>query len=93
MEEDKYGVRSVEGVELIEGNLLVARGRNPRIMTLIENDVIKYKDEYYMVEWGEITIYADGKVDVSKGELIRTSPSPTAEILIDLEDSEWLELQ
>lgn len=43
--------------------------RNTRIVDLIEGDILVNGDELSHVTAGEIAIYADGTIDVSRGEL------------------------
>lgn len=65
------GVEGIEGIKDIEP--ASGRGRNTRIVDLVEGDVLVNGDTYQRVAWGEVSVSADGTIDTSQGELVPVS--------------------
>ena len=49
------------------------RSRNTRIVDLVEGDILVDGDIYYKVDWGEVSVNADGTIDQTNGELVPVS--------------------
>lgn len=58
-------LKGVEGV--------VSRGRNTRIIDLVEGDILVDDDTFYKVEWGEVGVNSDGSLNITNGELVEVS--------------------
>lgn len=52
----------------------IGRSRNALVEVLTEGDVLVLDGEYYHVTSGEISVYADKKIDKRLGDLAEISP-------------------
>lgn len=55
--------------ELEKDETIVTPKRNTKIIDLTEGDILVNGDELQHVAEGEVSIYADGTIDTSNGEL------------------------
>lgn len=66
----------LENIKNIEPSIV--RSRNTLLIELVEGDILADGDKYSRVDWGEISIYADGTVDTTNGKLVSVSIKTTA---------------
>lgn len=74
---DEKLIEEVEGVKDIDG--IVSRTRNTRLVDLTEGDILLRDGEPYHVSWGEVSVYANGVIDESAGELVMVDEEALAQ--------------